>query len=485
MPILCSIIVWLFAIPHVVLYNGWVSAQDPAVPKPQQTGQLSAGVQIDKATTDGETKASEGVAQPHQRKSPLLALQHRDFRLYWSGAFVSQVGSQMRLIAVSVQMWDLTHDTAAVGLLGLVKLLPLLALSLFGGMIADTLDRRRLLMLTQTLMALTSVVLALATQFGWVSPMLIYVVSALGAAALAFDNPARSALIPSLVPRPHLPNALSLNIIVWQIATVIGPMIGGQFLQLHSTGLAIIYWIDAVSFGGVVLALVFMRTRLPKAEVSNISVRSALDGFRFLRKAPIIMSTMTLDFFATFFGAAMTLIPAFAEQVLHIPRDVQVLQIWGYFSLSAWGLLYAAPAVGAVVAGVIMSWLGNVRHQGMIVIVSVIVYGLSTVVFGASGLFWLAVMGLVGTGAADTVSMVMRQTIRQLSTPDELRGRMTSVNMLFYMGGPQLGEFEAGMAAKAFGIGPSIVLGGLGVLAATVVIGYIIPALRAYDRAEH
>ncbi len=391
----------------------------------------------------------------------------------------------MRLIAVSVQMWDLTHDTAAVGLLGLVKLLPLLALSLFGGMIADTLDRRRLLMLTQTLMALTSVVLALATQFGWVSPMLIYVVSALGAAALAFDNPARSALIPNLVPRAHLPNALSLNIIVWQIATVIGPMIGGQFLQFHSTGLVIIYSIDAVSFAAVVLALVFMRTRLPKAEVSNISVRSALDGFRFLRKAPIIMSTMTLDFFATFFGAATTLIPAFAEQVLHIPRDVQVLQIWGYFSVSAWGLLYAAPAVGAVVAGVIMSWLGNVRHQGMIVIVSVIAYGLSTVVFGASSLFWLAVMGLVGTGAADTVSMVMRQTIRQLSTPDELRGRMTSVNMLFYMGGPQLGEFEAGVAAKAFGIGPSIVLGGLGVLAATVVIGYIIPALRAYDRAEH
>lgn len=435
----------------------------------------------------GETKDTEAVTQPAERRSPFLALQHRDFRLYWSGAFVSQMGSQMRMIAVDVQMWDLTHDTAAVGLLGLVKLVPLLGLSLFGGVIADSLDRRRLLMLTQTMMAVTSVVLALATQSGWASPPLIYAVSALGAAALAFDNPARSALIPNLVPRPHLPNALSLNIIVWQVATVIGPMIGGQFLQLRSTGFAIIYWIDAVSFSAVVLALVFMKTRLPKSEATNVSMRSALDGLRFLRKAPIILSTMTLDFFATFFGAATVLIPAFAEQVLHVPRETKVLvEIFGPNSpLTAWGLMYAAPAIGAVIAGVIMSWLGNVRHQGMIVIVSIIAYGLSTILFGASGIFWLAVLGLAGTGAADTVSMVMRQTIRQLSTPDELRGRMTSVNMLFYMGGPQLGEFEAGIAAKVFGIGPAIVLGGLGVLAVTAMIGYLVPPLRAYDRAEH
>jgi MFS family permease len=145
-------------------------------------------------------------------------------------------------------------------------------------------------------------------------------------------------------------------------------------------------------------------------------------------------------------------------------------------------VLYAAPAVGAVVAGVIMSWLGNVRHQGMIVIVSVIFYGIATLVFGLSTYYWLTVLALAGTGAADTVSMVMRQTIRQLSTPDELRGRMTSVNMVFYMGGPQLGEFEAGLAAKAVGIGPSIFLGGLGVIVVTVLIGIFVPTLRNYDR---
>src|SRR5262245_57141656 len=175
-----------------------------------------------------------GDVGPVARTSPWLALQHRDFRLLWGGSFVSQMGSQMRIVAVGVQLWDLTHSFAAVGLLGLFKLLPLVGLSLFGGVIADALDRRRLLMITQA-------TLALATMSGWISAPLIYLISALAAATLAFDNPARSALIPNLVPRRHLPNALSLNIIVWQIATIIGPTIAGIFIAFHATGFAMIY----------------------------------------------------------------------------------------------------------------------------------------------------------------------------------------------------------------------------------------------------
>jgi MFS family permease len=192
---------------------------------------------------------------------------------------------------------------------------------------------------------------------------------------------------------------------------------------------------------------------------------------RFLRKTPIIMSTMVLDFFATFFGAAMVLLPAFAERVLFVDRQY-------------WGFLYAAPAVGAVIAGVVMSWLGNVRNQGMIVLGSVVGYGVATFVFGASHSFVLTLLALAGTGAADTVSMVMRQTIRQLSTPDGLRGRMTSVNMLFYIGGPQLGEVEAGLAAQLIGLSQSVMFGGIGVILATVVIGFLVPSLRNYQRAE-
>lgn len=417
----------------------------------------------------GQPKVRPEVREAPARTSPWLALRHRDFRLLWGGGFVSQLGSQMRVVAVGVQLWDLTHNFAAVGLLGLFKLLPVLILSLFGGVIADALDRRKLLMITQSTMALSSVVLALATGFGWVSPALIYGVSALAAATLAFDNPARSALIPNLVPRHHLPNALSLNIIVWQVATIVGPVVAGFLVALHATGFVIIYCIDAVSFSAVIIAVYLMKTRPQEGATRDVSLQAALDGLRFLRKTPIIMSTMTLDFFATFFGAAMVLMPAVAEQILKVDREL-------------WGFLYAAPAIGAVVAGVVMSWLGNVRHQGVVVLASIAAYGVATVFFGLSSLFWLTVLALAGTGAADTVSMVMRQTIRQLSTPDDLRGRMTSINMVFYMGGPQLGELEAGLSATVIGLGPSIVLGGIGVLAVTALTSLFVPSLRNYDR---
>lgn len=436
-----------------------INSPNAAAATAENAGNMSAGLP--------PSHEPGGPQEAPRRTSPWLVLSHRDFRLLWLGGFVSQTGSQMRLVAVGVQLWDLTQNPAALGLLGVFKLIPLVLLSLFGGVIADSFDRRRLLLLTQATFAVSSVLLAVSTQFGWISPAIIYLVSALGAATQAFDNPARSAFIPSLVPRQQLPKALSLNIIVWQVATIIGPTLGGVFLPLHAQGFAIIYWIDAVSFSAVIVALLLMRARAEKNATRDVSFKAALDGLRFLRKAPIIMSTMTLDFFATFFGAAMVLLPPFAERVLNLDRQY-------------WGLLYAAPAVGAVAAGIIMSSYTHVRRQGVIVIVSVVFYGLATVVFGLSNIVWLALLGLAGTGAADTVSMVMRQTIRQLNTPDELRGRMTSVNMLFYIGGPQLGEVEAGLAATLIGIGPSIALGGVAVILVTLVTGYLVPSLRNY-----
>jgi hypothetical protein len=246
-------------------------------------------------------------------------------------------------------------------------------------------------------------------------------------------------------------------------------MLAGIFIAMGTHGLALIYWIDGVSFTAVIVALYFMRTRPQVEATRNVSLGAVFDGFRFLRRTPIILSTMSLDFVATFFGAATLLLPAVAEQILQLDRQY-------------WGLLYSAPAVGALIAGAIMSWLGNVRHQGWIVLGSVMAYGLATMAFGLSTTFVLTVLALGGTGAADTVSTVMRQTIRQLSTPDELRGRMTSVNMLFYMGGPQLGELRGGLTAAAIGLGPSIALGGLGVIAVAALTGVLVPSLRRYDR---
>jgi MFS family permease len=451
------------------------TASEAAQPVPDASMLPGSAPDVSASTTESALAAAASVAiaeeGPVARSSPWIALRYRDFRLLWGGGFISQMGSQMRIVAVGVQLWDLTHDTAAIGLLGFFNLLPIVLLSLFGGVIADALDRRRLLMVTQSIMAASSVVLALATIFGVISAPLIYLIGALGAATLVFDNPARSALVPNLVPRRHLPNALSLNIIVWQVATIIGPTVAGLFLALpdHAVGFSIIYLFDAISFSAVIVALFLMKVRPKDHATRDVSFRAALDGLRFLRRTPIILSTMVLDFFATLLGAATALLPAIAEQILHVDRQY-------------WGLLYAAPAIGAVAAGLIMSWLGNVRHQGWIVIWSVIAYGIATIFFGISSHYWLTVLALAGTGAADTVSMVMRQTIRQLSTPDDLRGRMTSVNMVFYMGGPQLGELEAGFAAKAIGISPSIFLGGLGVILVTALIAVLVPPLRNYDR---
>lgn len=425
------------------------------------------------------TETAPETSEIAEKSSPWVALKYRDYRLIWGGGFVSQLGSQMRIVAIDVQLWDLTHNYALVGLLGLFQMLPLLGFSLFGGVVADAFDRRRMMMITQSTFAISSLLLCIATGLGWASAPLIYAIAAIGAATTAFDNPARSALVPSLVPRRHLPNALSLSIIMWQMATIAGPVLAGilvanpifpgVFGSGDTSGLTFIYAFDTISFAAVLTSLFLLRTRPEKAASRDVSVRAAFDGLRFLRKNPIIMSTMSLDFFATFFGAATVLLPAVAERVLHLDR-------------SYLGSLYAAPGVGALLAGIVMSWLGNVRHQGRIVIYSVVAYGIATLVFGLSQNYFLTLVALAGTGAADTVSMVMRQTIRQLNTPDDLRGRLTSVNMLFYIGGPRMGELEAGLAASGFGLSPSIAFGGIAVMVVTILIGVFVPTLRDYDR---
>jgi len=250
------------------------------------------------------------------------------------------------------------------------------------------------------------------------------------------------AIVPSLVPREQLSSALSLNIISWQTATIVGPTVGG--LVIAGLGVASVYWFDAVSFIAVIVALLLMRVGAIVGERRPVNLRAALEGFAFVRSNTMIWSTMVLDFLATFFSSATVLLPLFATDVLQVgPAGV--------------GLLYAAPSIGAVAASAFLSVRGAMRRQGPILLVSVALYGVFTLVFGLSSSFWLSILMLAGVGASDTVSMVVRQTIRQLTTPDEMRGRMTAVGMLFFAGGPQLGEIEAGVAARlgaAAGPGP-------------------------------
>jgi len=358
----------------------------------------------------------------------------------------------------------------ALGMVGLVRVLPIVGFSLLGGVAADALDRRRLMLATQSGMALSAAVLAGFTFAGATSLWPVYLLAALGSAFGSFDGPARQSLIPNLVPREHLPNAITLNTIMFQTASVLGPALGGLVIARWGVGWA--YALNALSFLFVIAALLMMRDAPGRAtgERGTISLAAVREGLRFVFRAPLIRSTMLLDFFATFFASATALLPIFAQDILKVGAE-------GY------GLLSAAPAVGAMVAGIALVPLTErIRRRGATLLWAVAGFGLATVAFGLSRDFALTFFCLALTGATDTVSMVIRNVIRHLHTPDALRGRMTSVNMIFFMGGPQLGELEAGVVAQGFGAVASVVSGGLGCLAATAWVAARTPELRAYRK---
>ena len=396
--------------------------------------------------------------EQQSRVSSFYALKHRDFRLLLLGQFVSLTGSQMQLAAINWHIYALTQSKLALGAVGLVRVVPIILCSLIGGVMADVFDRKRLLLLTQAVMLLSACALALWTASGLKSIWPIYLLTAVSSAAVAFENPARQALLPMLVPARDFPNAVSLGLVFFQFSMIGGPALAGLILAAHSP--ALVYAINAVSFVAYIFALLLMRAsgraEREDAAAPRVSFAALKEGLSFVWRTPIIVQTMTLDFVATFFASATALLPVFAADILHVGAR-------GY------GMLGAAPAVGAVVAGLVMARLGNVRRQGAVIIASIAVYGLATIGFGVSRVFWFSLLMLAIVGAADTVSTVLRQTIRQLVTPNYLRGRMTSVNMIFFMGGPQLGELEAGALAAAIGAPLSVAAGGIGCLLAVVL----------------
>lgn len=390
--------------------------------------------------------------------SAFAALRHRDFRLLWLGQIVSVTGSQMQFVAINWHVYILTKSAFALGLVGLFRAVPIIICSLAGGVFADAIDRKRLMIVTQTVMLACAALLTAGTIAGFESVWPIYVLSGIASAATAFDTPARQALMPTLVPIEDFPNAVSLAVIVFNVATIAGPAIAGFLLA--ESGPAIIYGINALSFLAVIAALVAMRAsgqpELQTERKDALSLEALKEGLRFVWRTPIIVQTMTLDFVATFFASATLLLPIFAQERLHVGAR-------GY------GFLAAAPAIGSVVTALLMARLGTLRRQGRLVVAAVAVFGVATAGFGVSTVYWVSLLMLAITGAADTVSTVLRQTIRQLVTPNYLRGRMTSINMMFFMGGPQLGELEAGIVAGFLGAPISVVIGGLGSLIAAAI----------------
>ena len=414
-----------------------------------------------------------GKSTKPKRYSAFTALRYRDFRLLWLGQMVSVTGSQMQLAAVNWHVWILTKSALALGMVGLFRAAPIILCSLLGGVFADAVDRKRLMIVTQSIMLASAACLTLVTFVGLSHVWPIYLLTAIASAASAFDTPARQSLMSTLVPARDLPNAVSLGVTIFYIAMIGGPSLAGLLLAGH--GPAIVYAINAASYLAVIAALIAMRVSGRAAveqgeATSQVSLAALKEGLSFVRRTPIIVQTMTLDFAATFFASATALLPIFADKVLNV-------------GARGFGILAAAPAIGAVLTGLVMARLGNPRRQGRLVIWSVAVFGLATIGFGLSHTFWFSLLMLGVTGAADTVSTVLRQTIRQLVTPDYLRGRTTSINMVFFMGGPQLGELEAGAVAALIGASLSVVTGGVGSVLAALIALFMARSLRDYDSA--
>jgi MFS family permease len=391
----------------------------------------------------------------------------------WLGLLLSFIGSFMQNAAL---LWNVSllvspdRKGLALGAVGLVRVIPIIVFSMISGVVADAWDRRKLMLLTQTGSAIVAVGLAVLAFSGLTTVWPVYALAALSSAVGAFDLPARQALVPSLVPREDLPNAISLNTIMQQTAQVLGPALGG--IVIASTNVGWAYVINACSFAAVIVALLMMQDVPTRAEKStwknNVSWRAALEGLRFVFRSPLIRSTMLLDFFATFFSSATALLPIFAQDILKV-------------GATGYGWLYAAPAVGATLMSAAMVFLTTrIRRRGPVLLWAVALYGAATVGFGFSRSFWVTFACLALTGVADTVSMVFRNVIRQLETPDRLRGRMIGVNMIFFQGGPQLGEMEAGAVANWLGAPFSVITGGLGCLVAVAWVAMSTPQLRHY-----
>ena len=421
----------------------------------------------------------------HQFKR-LVALRYRDFRLLWLGETVAWTGSQMRNFAINWHVFELLRgqtfvfnffgndivmgsDAFGLGMLGLARVIPVILFAMLGGMLADAFERRLVMVATQCLSALLTATLALLTLNGQVSVGAIYVVTGLSAAAMAFDFPARQSIVANVVEARHLSNAISLNALVMQVATIIGPAVAGLLVAQFNVGL--VYGVNAVTFLLSAVAIWRIRHRGKSSAGAQIGWRTLLAGLRFTFSTRIVLGTMLLDFFATLFASARTMLPIVAGQILGV-------------GAAGYGLLATAQPIGALLVGTVLSLRGEMKRQGLILLLSVALYGLATAIFGVSTVFALSFVLFALTGAGDTISSIIRGTIRQLATPDALRGQMTSANMLFFMTGPQLGELRAGILASLFGAPLAIFSGGLATVLMTGWVAWRYPSIRRYNNAE-
>jgi MFS family permease len=396
------------------------------------------------------------------RRAAFHVLRHRDYRALLIATSISSLGARFQLYAVLWWVWELTGSEAWVGAVALARFIPILIFGLFGGVVADRYDRRRTLVVSQFLLMATSASLAALAFSDHVTLPLIFGLTCLTTLIDCIAQPARSALIPVLVPRAEMPDAMTLNIMVGQTAGIVGPALAGFVIAVAGTGAA--FALDAVGFVFAIAMLLTITTSTAVIRQTGSSLAAAVEGLRFLRRSPVLLSVMSVDFFATFFGATTALLPIMAVERYGLGAE-------------GFGILGTSIAVGALLGSFIVSLLPSIHHPGRGVLIAVGVFGVAIIGFGLSPTLWLAMLCLAVSGGADAVSMALRHTVRNVVTPDALRGRISAAHSTFASGGPQLGDARAGAMAALIGAGPALVIGGLGVVATVLIAHLRVPAL--------
>jgi MFS family permease len=389
----------------------------------------------------------------------------RDFRLLFAGQLVSTLGTQLTFVAISYQVYSMTHSSLQVGAISLAQLFPFLAGALASGPIGDAVDRRPIMVWTGVGLALSSGALAINAAVPAPSLVALYLISAVAAGFQGFANTARMASVPRMVDRRHLPAAAAMTQIVFQVGTVVGPALSGILL---ATGLPLVYAIDAGTYV-VAVATTFMLAPIPPAHagVALSMWQSTKEGLRYLRSRQALQGVYLIDINAMVFGMPRALFPAMAATVFG----------GGTVTL---GFLYAAPGAGALVGALTTGWVSNLRRQGWTVIIAVTVWGVAIAVFGLVDTLWIALVLLAVAGWADVISAVVRNTMLQTSIPERFRSRMSSIQMAVVQGGPRLGDLESGAVATATSVEFAVVSGGLACIAGAAVIGALMPAFRRH-----
>jgi MFS family permease len=411
---------------------------------------------------------------PETPADPYASLRLPNFRLYVIGLFAFTMALQIQGTVVGWQIYELTHDKLALGLIGLAEAVPFIGTSLYAGHVADRHDRRRVALASLAVMLVCAIALLVLPLWLPSSPglvvRLIYVVVAISGLSRSFLGPARQALAAELVPRPLYSNAITWRSGSWQLASVVGPAIGGVLYAAGGTTLT--YAVDAaLMIAGVGTIVAINHASTIKREHTEAIMKSLATGIRFVFNEPIVLGALSLDLFSVLFGGATALLPVYAAEILHV-------------GASGLGLLRAAPAIGAVVMSAVIAWMPPFKRTGRTLFLAVAGFGLSIIVFGLSTSMVLSVAALVLSGVADMVSVFVRSSLIQHRTPTHMLGRVSSVNSIFVGSSNEIGAFESGATAKLLGTVPSVVLGGALTLVVVAVTAWRIPALRKLGKME-